>query len=139
MVTNCLFKKILKGECQHDKSQTALRGARTKKRQWKNENFHYRSIFGGEASSTFPEITRRERNKLTDPQTGRDMVSEISDGDTYTLSELGTSKIVKIVAISGLPLEVGEAYRIEGLGYDLRSSNMIFVDEDSVIEETQEV
>lgn len=94
---------------------------------------------GAKPRPHFPKLRDTNGNKLTDPQTGRDMVSEISDGDTYTLSELGTSKIVKIVAISGLPLEVGEAYRIEGLGYDLRSSNMIFVDEDSVIEETQEV
>lgn len=77
--------------------------------------------------------------KILDPQTGRDMVSGISDGDTYTLSELGTSKIVKVVAIPGLALEVGEAYKIEGLGYDMRSSNMIFVDEDCAIDEIAEV
>lgn len=94
---------------------------------------------GVQARPHFPKIRDANGKKLTDLKTGRDMVSENSDGETYTLSELGSSKVVKIIAPAGIELVVGEAYRIEGLGYDMRSSNMIFVDEDCLIDEIAEV
>ena len=62
------------------------------------------------------------------------MKSDESDGDTYTFSEIGTSKMVKVVYASGLMLEVGTLYNVVGLGYDMRNSNMLLIDEDSSIE-----
>ncbi|NQN92441.1 hypothetical protein HO995_10715, partial [Streptococcus suis] len=92
---------------------------------------------GVEPRPHYPKMRDTHGNKIADPETGRDMVSEYSDGDTYTLSELGTSKIVKIVTLRGLDLELGKDYRIEGFGYDMRSSNMIFIDEDGLIDEAE--
>lgn len=94
---------------------------------------------GAKPRPHFAKLRDQNGKKIVDPKTGRDMVSEFSDGETYTLSELGSSKVVKIVAPTGIELVVGEAYRIEGLGYDMRSSNMIFVDEDCLIDEAEEV
>lgn len=102
--------------------------------------FSTRGVYlGVPARPHYPKMRDANGKKIVDPTTGRDMVSENSDGDTYTFSEFGTSKIVKIVAMSGLELEFGDAYDIEGLGYEMRSSNMIFIDEDGLVEEIPEV
>lgn len=61
-----------------------------------------------------------------------------SNGDLYTFSEIGTSKMVKVVYISDLPLEIGTLYHVSGLGYDMRKSNMLLIDEASEIEAIEE-
>lgn len=46
--------------------------------------------------------------------------------------------MVKAVYIPGLILEVGTLYKVAGLGYDMRNSNMLLIDEDSNIETIEE-
>lgn len=51
-------------------------------------------------------------------------------GYTYTFSELGTSKMVKVVLSQGnYDLTLLNVYKTSGMGYDLRNANMIFIDE----------
>ena len=75
---------------------------------------------------------------IKDPQTGNAMKEEVSDGDLYTFSEIGTSKMVKVVYLSELPVEIGTLYHVSGLGYDMRKSNMLLIDEASEIEVIEE-
>ena len=46
--------------------------------------------------------------------------------------------MVKVVYVSGLILEVGALYKVTGLGYDMRNSNMLLIDEDGDIEALSE-
>ena len=76
--------------------------------------------------------------KTLKDEEGRDRRSEVSDGDTYTLSELGTSKMILVVADSGQLLEIGSVYNIMGIGHDIRSANMYFLDELGSVDELME-
>ncbi|WP_125416482.1 MULTISPECIES: hypothetical protein [Streptococcus] len=89
---------------------------------------------GAESRTHFPNLKDSFGKTIKDPKSGNAMKSDESDGDTYTFSEIGTSKMVKVVYASGLMLEVGTLYNVVGLGYDMRNSNMLLIDEDSSIE-----
>lgn len=85
----------------------------------------------------YPELKGIDGKTLKDEE-GRDRRSEVSDGDTYTLSELGTSKMILVVADSGQLLEIGSVYNIMGIGHDIRSANMYFLDELGSVDELME-
>ena len=87
---------------------------------------------GAESRTHFPNLKDSFGKTIKDPKSGNAMKSD--DGDTYTFSEIGTSKMVKVVYTSGLMFEVGTLYNVVGLGYDMRNSNMLLIDEDSNIE-----
>lgn len=93
---------------------------------------------GAESRTHFPNLKDSFGKTLRDSQSGNPIKSEESDGDTYTFSEIGTSKMVKAVYIPGLILEVGTLYKVAGIGYDMRNSNMLLIDEDSNIETIEE-
>lgn len=63
--------------------------------------------------------------------------SSESDGVSYTFTELGTSKKVTLVYKPDFKPELLEVYVASGLGYDLRQSNLIFIDENAVIQHLQ--
>ena len=67
----------------------------------------------------FPKLKDKFGNKVKD-ENGKDKRSETSDGLTYTFVEFGTAKMVKIVL---------QAYKVAGLGYDIKSANMIFIEQ----------
>lgn len=80
----------------------------------------------------FPKMKDENGNKIKD-ENGRDRRSKHSDGYTHTLSEVGTSKVVKIVLPKSYNLELMGAYKISGKGYDISSGNMIFIEKDGSI------
>ena len=59
----------------------------------------------------FPKLKDEFGNKLKD-ENGKDKRSETSDGFTYTFTEFGTGKIVKIVPRPSRGLETGKLFRL---------------------------
>lgn len=85
---------------------------------------------GVKPTEHFPKLKDKDGKTIKD-EDGNDARSETRDGFTYTFSDFKTSRVVKAV----LPkiydgINPMEAYVISGLGYDIRSGNMIFLDED---------
>ena len=76
----------------------------------------------------FPKLKDRFGNKVKD-ENGKDKRSETSDGLTYTFVEFGTGKMVKIVLSEERQFELLQAYKVAGLGYDIKSANMIFIEQ----------
>lgn len=81
---------------------------------------------GCEPVQHFPKL---EKNgvKVKDEK-GRNVRSEISDGWTYTFSEFGTARKIMIVLSERKNLELLTAYKIAGLGYDIKNANLVFID-----------
>lgn len=84
---------------------------------------------GASVKEHFPKLRDEQGNKLKDEK-GNDRRSEKSDGYTYTFSQVGTSKVVKVVAPQMLKFTVLGSYSISGLGYDISAGNMIFIEKD---------
>ncbi|MBC9710014.1 MAG: hypothetical protein H9W80_12445 [Enterococcus sp.] len=82
----------------------------------------------------FPKVKDKTGKTMKD-ESGNDLRSETSDGYTYTFSDFETSQVVKVVLDKLYDIKVMNAYLISGLGYDIRSGNMIFIDEDVKITE----
>ena len=62
----------------------------------------------------------------------RDLRSDTSDGYTHTLTEFGTSKMIQIVLPKDLNLQLMNAYKVAGLGYDIKGS-MFFIEKEGTI------
>lgn len=98
-------------------------------------SFDLTAVFlGVEPTPHFPYVLDKNGKKIIDQQTGKPIKDEVPDGTTYTFSELGTSKIIKIISSDLHDLQICGAYKISGLGYDLRSSSLIFIDENAKID-----
>ena len=82
----------------------------------------------------FPKVKGKDGKTVKDAD-GNDMRSEKSDGYTYTFSDFETSQVVKVVLDKLYDIKVMNAYVVSGLGYDIRSGNMIFIDENAKIAE----
>lgn len=82
----------------------------------------------------FPKKLDENGNKIKDEK-GADLRSETSDGWTHTLVEFGTGKLVKVVLSEYHDLELLKAYQVAGLGYDIRSGNMFFIEQKGQIAE----
>ena len=81
--------------------------------------------FGVKPKSYHANLKDSNGKNIKDPQAGNAMKEEVSDGDLYTFSEIGTSKMVKVVYLSELLLEIGTLYHVSCLGYDMRKSNIL--------------
>lgn len=62
--------------------------------------------------------------KLSDGSRGKE-----SDGISCTFSELGSSRKITVVVPQDVNLDLMGVYIISGLGYDIRSANLVFIDE----------
>mgnify|MGYP003462897201 FL=1 len=82
----------------------------------------------------FPKLKDKSGKTMKD-ESGNDMRSKTSDGYTYTFSDFETSQVVKVVVNKLYDIKVMNAYVVSGLGYDIRSGNMIFIDENAKIAE----
>lgn len=82
----------------------------------------------------FPKLKDKFGNKIKD-ENGKDKRSEISDGYTYTFTEFGTGKMVKIVLPEKLEIKLLGSYKVVGFGYDIKSANMIFIEQQGKIAE----
>lgn len=78
----------------------------------------------------FPKLRDKDGKAIKD-EDGNDRRSENSDGYTYTFSDFETSRIVKVVLNKLYDVKPMEAYIVSGLGYDIKSGNMLFIDEDA--------
>lgn len=86
---------------------------------------------GTPAREHFPKI-KDENGKAVKDQKGRDKRSNTSDGYTHTLSEFGTSKMIQIVLPKEFNLQLMNAYKLGGLGYDIKGS-MFFIEKEGTI------
>jgi len=64
---------------------------------------------------------------------GRDMRAEKRDGFTHVFSQFGTSKMIQIVLPREMDVQINSAYLLSGLGYDIKTGNMIFIEKDGKI------
>lgn len=86
---------------------------------------------GTPAREHFPKI-KDENGKAVKDEKGRDKRSDTSDGYTHTLSEFGTSKMIQIVLPKEFNLQLMNAYKLGGLGYDIKGS-MFFIEKEGTI------
>ena len=75
----------------------------------------------------YPKLKDEHGNNLKDDK-GKDLRSDVSDGMTYTFSEFGTAKTVKIVLNTEKELPIMAAFKMSGLGYDIKSAGLIFIE-----------
>ena len=73
---------------------------------------------------------------------GRDLIyeyinslpeAEKIDGYTHVFAEFGTSKMIQIVLPKLYDLKLMTAYQLSGLGYDIKSGNMYFIEQNTEI------
>lgn len=90
---------------------------------------------GTEPTEHFPKLLDRKGNKIQEEKNGRkvDKRSDISDGWTYTFAEFGTCKKIQIVLSKRVNVSLMTAYKVGGLGYDIKSGNMYFIEKDTTI------
>lgn len=85
-------------------------------------------FLGVEPREYFPKLKNAEGGTVKDDK-GNAMRSPTARGFTYTFSQLGTSKIVKIVLPKRFNMQLLGLYEVSGLGYDIKQSSMIFIQE----------
>ena len=90
---------------------------------------------GTEPAEHFPKWLDANGNKIQEEKNGRkvDKRSETSDGWTDTFAEFNTCKKVQIVLKNPINLQLTTAYHHGGLGYDLKSGNMYFIEKDTTL------
>ena len=81
---------------------------------------------GASAREHFPKL-KDENGKTVKDDKGRDKRSDTSDGYTHVFSEFGTSKMIQIVLPKEYNLQLMTAYKLGGLGYDIKGS-MFFIE-----------
>lgn len=82
----------------------------------------------------FPKLKDEFGNKIKD-ENGKDKRSETSDGYTYTFTEFGTGKMVKVVLPQEQKIDLLGSYVVVGFGYDIKQANMIFIEQKAKIAE----
>lgn len=87
---------------------------------------------GADVTQHFPKVKDASGKAVKDDK-GNDLRSETSDGWTFTFSEVGTSKVVKVVYPKKVDVQMMTAYQVSGFGYSISSGNMLFIDEASKI------
>lgn len=86
---------------------------------------------GASAREHFPKL-KDENGKAVKDDKGRDKRSDTSDGYTHVFSEFGTSKMIQIVLPKEYKLQLMTAYKLGGLGYDIKGS-MFFIEKNGTI------
>lgn len=90
---------------------------------------------GTQPAEHYPKLLDENGNKVQEEKNGRkvDKRSETSDGWTYTFAEFSTCKTIKIVLPKRVNVQLMGAYKLGGLGYDIKSGNMYFIEKDTTI------
>ena len=86
---------------------------------------------GAPAREHFPKL-KDGNGKVVKDEKGRDQRSETSDGYTHVFSEFGTSKMIQIILPKKYDLQLMTAYKLSGLGYDIKGS-MFFIEQNTSI------
>lgn len=88
------------------------------------------TYLGKEPKDFYPKVKGADGKAVKGPD-GKDLREATQTGVQWTFSELLTNRVVMLV----LPLdkkinpEIMDVYKVAGLGYDMSSSNMLFIDE----------
>lgn len=91
-------------------------------------------VYTGVAETQYFAKLKDENGNVVKGSDGKAKKVDTVSGYTYTFNELGTAKMVKVVLNKeNLNVQLLNVYKIGGLGYDLRQSNMIFIDEKGTI------
>ena len=90
-------------------------------------------FLGVEPKAHYPKVLDANGNKIRETINGRtqDKRSETSDGWTHSFNELGSGKIIQVVLSQKYELKPLSLYSINGLGYDIKNSNMYFLEKDT--------
>lgn len=90
---------------------------------------------GTEPKEHFPKLFDENGNKVQEEKNGRkvDKRSDTSDGWTYTFAEFATCKKIQIVLPKRINVSLMGAYKLSGLGYDIKSGNMYFIEKNTSI------
>lgn len=75
----------------------------------------------------FPKLKNADGSKQKDEK-GNDKRSQKSDGWTYTFAEFYSGRIIKVVLEKKYDLELLGSYKISGLGYDIKSASLVFIE-----------
>lgn len=87
-------------------------------------------VYTGVAETQYFAKLKDENGNVVKGSDGKPKKVDTVSGYTYTFNELGTAKMVKVVLNKeNLNVQLLNVYKIGGLGYDLKQSNMIFIDE----------
>lgn len=87
-------------------------------------------VYTGVAETQYFAKLRDENGNVVKGSDGKAKKVDTVSGYTYTFNELGTAKVVKVVLNKEkLNVQLLSVYNVGGLGYDLKQSNMIFIDE----------
>ena len=88
---------------------------------------------GTPAKEHYPKLKVENGNNVKD-ENGRDKRSDKIDGYTHVFAEFGTAKKIQIVLPKLYDLKLMTAYQLSGLGYDIKSGNMYFIEKETLIE-----
>ncbi|MCP9331720.1 hypothetical protein [Lactobacillus kefiranofaciens] len=83
---------------------------------------------GAPVKEHFPKVKLADGSTKKDVD-GNDVRSAKSDGFMYTFSQFGTATKIMAVIPKKYTLELLTAYKVSGLGYQMRQANMIYLDE----------
>ena len=83
---------------------------------------------GAPVKEHFPKVKLADGSTKKDTE-GNDIRADKSDGYTYTFTQFGTATKVMAVLPKKFNLDLLSAYKLSGLGYQMRSANLIFIDE----------
>lgn len=105
-----------------------------KKNNLQTSNLEHISVLGIYLSvdprEHFPKLKNADGSNVKGDD-GRVMRSEVSDGWTYTFSEYGTSKVIKVVLPEKVELEPLSPWIVTGEGYDMPS--MFFIEKEGEV------
>lgn len=87
---------------------------------------------GVEAKPYYPKLKTADGATIKGAD-GKDQRAETASGWTYTFTEYGTAKTVKVVLDKQYALEPLTVYEVSGEGYDIQQGNLIFVQENGHI------
>lgn len=85
-----------------------------------------------EPTEHFPYKRDELGNKVKDDR-GRFIREEKRDGYLYTMNDVQTCNKVMFLLPELKPFEIGKIYEVSGLGYIMKQSNMLYIDEDVTV------
>lgn len=83
---------------------------------------------GAPVKEHFPKVKLADGSTKKDSE-GNDVRAEKSDGFTFTFTQFGTATKVMAVLPKNYNLELLSAFKLSGLGYQMRNANLIYIDE----------
>lgn len=112
----------------------AKEAATAKKVETNKEKIEVRAIkLVPEPTEHFPYKRDELGNKFKDDR-GRFIREEKRDGYLYTMNDVQTCNKVMFLLPELKQFEIGKIYEVTGLGYIMKQSNMLYIDEDVTVQ-----